>query len=190
MVEKTVTSVVDFFERLITDFSWRRLTFVTGLLLTVGISFFAYEFYTQSFRLARLDRETALLERVLALQGSAADIEDPDLLAALDGLKGRVRAAMQAGPGAALAVSPRVAKGLYTLLPWAFLAALVLLSTPGGRANAMVGMLVIAAPLAIINANLPDFGPLWLNRWLVPWAEVVVVVVFILLWQRSTQKTA
>ena len=190
MAEKTVSSVVDFFERLITDFSWRRLTLVAGLLITVGVFFFTYELYTQSFRLTRLDRETALLERVLTLQRSVAGVEDPELLAALEGLKERVRAAMQAGSTTTVVVSPRVAKALYTLFPWAFLAALVLLSPAGGRGNAIAGMLVVAVPLAILNTNLPDFQPWWLNYWVIPWGEVVVVVVFILLWQRRNQKAA
>lgn len=44
--EKTVSSLVQFFEKLITDFSWRRLAFVAGFLGLVGTAFFIFEVYT------------------------------------------------------------------------------------------------------------------------------------------------
>jgi hypothetical protein len=66
--EKAVGSIIQFFEKLITDFSWRRLGFVFGFLAFVGVALFIYESYTHSFTLARLNREVELLEKVMALE--------------------------------------------------------------------------------------------------------------------------
>lgn len=52
--EKTVYSIVQFFEKLITDFSWPRLSFFAVFLAIVVRAFVVYEKYTGSSSLPGL----------------------------------------------------------------------------------------------------------------------------------------
>lgn len=182
--ERTVGSFVQFFERLITDFSWRRLGFVAGFLALIGISLIIFELYTQSFKLARLDREAALLERMVALDEMSAAVDDAEITAALSGLKGRIRA-LTAPRATGTALSPQASQALYTALPWSLMALLMLASGGQGARSGIAGMLMVAIPLVVLNMNLPIFDRRWINYWLVPWGEFVLVMALILRWQRK-----
>ena len=71
----------------VTDFTWRRLGFVTGMILLTGSFVFVFELYTQTFRLNRLDREAALLERLITVEKSIQNSTDVNARATLDSLQ-------------------------------------------------------------------------------------------------------
>jgi hypothetical protein len=186
-MEKNVGSFVDFFERLITDFSWRRLGLIAAFLVMVGAGLAVYELYTQSFKLQRLDREAALIERVLALDKAAQATTDAQIRASLDSLKSRVKELDAPEPGGPL-LNRAWMKAMYTALPWVALVLIMMLSPGGGVATAAAGTALVAVPLIVLNANLPDFDPLWVNHWLIPWGELAVVLILIMLWQGRKKK--
>ncbi len=187
--DKAVGSFIQFFEKLITDFTWRRFAFVAGFIILIGLIFFVYEFYTRSFMLARLDRETALLEKIITLEESSSNIDDPNLVASLSSLKTRLRILMQSQRDASIPLGMQ--RVMYTLIPWLAMAFFITLAGGSdGRGTAIAGMGLFALPFVIINANLPSFQSQWINNWLLPWAEIVVVVVFVMAWQRKKKRTS
>lgn len=119
------------------------------------------------------------MERIIGLEQAATEVDDPDLIAAVDGIKQRLRdiaeATASTGP-----VSPGAEKALFTALPWALICLLMVVAGGSGTAAGFVGMLIVAVPLIILNVNLPDFERAWINHWLIPWGEMVVVMVYIL----------
>jgi hypothetical protein len=181
--DKTVGSVVQFFEKLITDFSWRRLGFVAGLIVLVGSTLVVYEYYTQTLKLNRLNQETALLERVAALDRSLKGDADENLTASVESLKARLRHVGRQESGGTL-IPNALLKALYTAIPWVMMSILIIVSPGSGASAAILGMALFAIPLAVLNVNLPDFQPNWINRWLVPWGEAVFVILAILAWQK------
>ena len=62
-----MTDVLDLVAKTFAEFSWRRLAALLGLLLLAVILLAAYETYTSNFRLGRLERATAVLERLNTL---------------------------------------------------------------------------------------------------------------------------
>ncbi len=182
--DKAVGSLIQFFEKLITDFTWRRFGFVAGFVIIIGMIFVVYEFYTRSFMLARLDHETMLLTKIITLEESSSSITDPNLVTSLDSLKTRLRILMQSPKETIVPLA--VKKVIYTLIPWIAMAFLITLASGSdGRKAAIAGMGLFAIPLVILNANLPNFQPQWINNWLLPWAEAVVAIVFVITWQRK-----
>jgi hypothetical protein len=49
------------------------------------------------------------------------------------------------------------------------LSLLVLVSGWSGGRTAILGITMFAVPLIVLNVNLPDFQPQWINHWLIPW---------------------
>ncbi len=61
-------SIFKFLDKIVTDFSWRRLiTFITFFLI-LGVIFFLAESYTDYFSLNRLEKETFLLKEIATLK--------------------------------------------------------------------------------------------------------------------------
>ncbi len=181
--DKTVNSIVQFFEKLITEFSWPRLLFVAGLLITVVLALIVYEKVTGNFELTRLDREAAILERVLALQESAQDINDEDILASLNNLKLQLRGFMQPLPKGEMS-SLNTETLLYAIMPWSLVGIFLLISS-GRSFDSFVGLGVIATPVILLSVALPNFEPQWINHFLIPWGGCLIVVVLMVIWQRS-----
>ena len=79
---------------------------------------------------------------------------------------------------------------LYALLPWTLMCLVIIVAPGSGTGTAVVGVALFAIPLTLINMNLPQFQPRWINHWLIPWGEAVVVVVFAFWWQKRKKKAA
>ena len=60
-------SLFDLLAKVFGDFSWRRLFGLAGLLAALALGLSAFELYTSNFRLSRLERATAVLERLNSL---------------------------------------------------------------------------------------------------------------------------
>lgn len=184
--------IVAFFERLISDFSWRRLLFVLTLVGVTIAGLWMYETYTASFRLARMEKEISLLERLAALSERAPISKDPALRSVYTGLQGKLSSG--AASSESLAVfSPAAKKSLAAASAWFLLALLVFLAGRSGTAASgftgatAVGMVIFATPFVVLAAFLPTFEASWINYLLYPIGHVAVVVAVVLLWQRRRQ---
>src|SRR5712691_11680724 len=100
--------IVAFFERLISDFSWRRLLLVLSLLSITIFGLWVYESYTGSFQLARIDKEIALLERLAALSDQRQISGDPNLRSIYNDLQRKLSSS--AAPSDSLTVLSPAAK--------------------------------------------------------------------------------
>ncbi|MDX1982892.1 MAG: hypothetical protein SFV51_21660 [Bryobacteraceae bacterium] len=59
--------IVSFFEKLIENFTWKRLAFTVLLLAAIMGVVMAYEWYTGHLALNRVEKQIVLLERLIAL---------------------------------------------------------------------------------------------------------------------------
>ena len=111
----------------------------------------------------------------MVLEKSVQSSTDPNIAASLDSLKARLREVGRIQPEGT-PVSSSWQKAIYTTIPWTVLGVLILLAPGANTKTAILGMAVFAVPFTVVNFNLPDFQPTWINYWLIPWAEVLLVV--------------
>jgi hypothetical protein len=185
--------IVSFFDKLIENFSWRRLSFVVVLLLLTLLSLWLYESYTSSFLLQKIERQVALLERLAKVGAEVQALPNAGLVDAYKELQ------------AQLLRTAKPIEGDYVLLSWGkkviaaaaawLVFALLLLMAPqpqsqrgGGRTDMLLGVLILALPFVGLAAALPTFEASWINYYLYPVGHLAALVVVILWWQRNRQE--
>lgn len=188
-----IEQIISFFDKLVDNFTWRRLVFGLVGLALIGISAWAYEAYTQAFFLGRIERQIVLVEKLAALDGNKALVSQPDLQKSYVALQGQLLSTASNTPGE------------YELLPWAkkMLAAalawtvftMFLLLTPESYSAAknapgaiLFGIISVAAPFVALAAAMPTFDPPWVNYTLYPVGHLVFIVVLMKLWQYGQRK--
>ncbi|OFV97203.1 MAG: hypothetical protein A3H94_01935 [Acidobacteria bacterium RIFCSPLOWO2_02_FULL_60_20] len=181
--------IVEFFEKLITDFSWKRLWFVLTILVALLLGFWVYESYTAQFRLARIEKEVALLERLSKLLDGTDGLGNEPLKRTFDALTAELEGIVR-GSEAGDVLTSGMKKAIASALPWLILAILLLLSPGAFTKQVFLGMAVMAIPFIYLGARLPDFEASWINYWAYPIGHITLIVVVILLWQRRKQRSA
>ena len=71
--------IVTFFDKLVDQFTWRRLVLLAALLVIAGSTAWAYEQYTQQFKLARIEKQISLLEKLSAVAANETVKANPSL---------------------------------------------------------------------------------------------------------------
>lgn len=170
--------IFTFFEKLIDQFSWRRLIFAASLLLGAILCIVAFESYTGKFRLQRIERVITLVEHAERLGPLLNSRSQDNLSAALSNATAEL-AAFTENSTTAFSLDPRILKGLAGFAPWALLIILLPIFSPGDNKSAVAGILLIAIPFAILGGFLPDSSYRWVNYVLYPVAHFAIVVFFI-----------
>src|SRR3990167_4236914 len=153
--------IVEFFERLIENFSWRRLGLLVSLLVIAGMTLWTYETYTQSFRLGKIEKQVALLEHLSKLS-EPSTLQTPALRQIHQNLE-RQLADATSTVAAEYVLLPWAKKALAAASAWLALALLLALASKGTSASftfgfdTAIGMLFVALPFVVIGATLPTF---------------------------------
>jgi len=183
-------SVFQAFERLVTDFSWRRLLFWVLFVTVLGGSFMIFERYTGQFKLRKLERATALLERLETLRQHPSVFQDSALAATYRGIRDQLGDLLKPAD-LRPSVSPIVWRGMAAAAPWLLIA---LAFVPGlrrgeaGMGSAVVGVLIIGIVFAGIGVLLPDsFGELVLYV-VYPGGSFLGFLIVALGWQASRNR--
>lgn len=175
--------IVGFFDKLIDQFTWRRLVFLAALLVVCTAGIWAFETYTQSYKLARLERQIALLDK-LAMVSTKTEIKaDPDLQAVAVSLKKQLRDTDVTLP-ANFELMPWARKALATAAAWFVFGLFVLLvpntytRTQPETTSIFAGMTVVASPFIAFSIALPT-DP-WLNYAIYPIGHLFLLGVCLL----------
>lgn len=176
--------IVGFFDKLIDQFTWRRLVFLAALLVVCTAGIWAFEAYTQSYKLARLERQVALLEKLSMVSTQTEIKADPDLQAVAISLKKQLRDTDVTLP-ASFELLPWARKALATAAAWFVFGLFILLvpntytRTQPETASIFAGMTVVASPFIALSIALPT-DP-WLNYAIYPIGHLFLLG-FFLLW--------
>ena len=179
-------NIFGFFEKLVMNFTWTRLTFLISVLLLVVTGVATFEFYTNHFRLNKLEREAKVLEQLIEVAKKVEAIPETELSrATFERMLRQLDQELGQPPSLTTGSFPEVApKAIYAVLPWVILALLIVVTTSSGRTYALAGLAVIAIPLVILGANLPTFQEEWINNYAYPWGSMLLVIFGILYAQR------
>lgn len=175
-----IEPVVAFFDKLIDQFTWRRFVFVAVLCALSASVLWAYEAYTQHFKLVRIERQVDLLEKLAAVKLKTGPLQSPELRS--------IEEAIQLQ----LLDTTRTSSAEYELLPWAkkaiaaalawivfgFFVALIpnaYTLTEPATASVVAGMTVFATPFIAASILLPT-NP-WINYILYPIGHIFLVFV-------------
>jgi len=179
--------IFQFFEKLIDQFSWRRLIFASTLVLGTILCVVAFESYTGKFRLQRIDRVITLVEHANRLGPLLNTSSRGNLAIALSSATAEL-AAFTENDTTPFSLDPKILKGLAALAPWALFMVLLPIVSPGGNKSAVAGILIVAIPFAIIGGFLPDSRYSWLNYILYPIAHFAIIV-FLITYFHQRKKT-
>lgn len=170
--------IVGFFDKLIDQFTWRRLVFLAVLLTIFATGVWIFETYTQSFKLARVERQLALLEK-LATVSSRTDVRtSPDLQGIATSITKQLQDTDVSRP-ANFELLPWAKKALATAAVW-FVFALFILLIPNSytrtkpeTASVLAGITVFASPFIALAVAVPT-DP-WLNYAIYPIGHLFVL---------------
>jgi len=183
-----IEQILQTLEKLISEFSWRRLFFIIVVLLLFAITLYTFEWYSGYLRLSRIEKGTNLLDKLANLRENKIIQKDKELssiyesiIRDLDGFINK--------PTIGTTVPPLVWQGLAGAAPYLLLSFFFL---PGarrgdpGKKNALIGIIVFAFIFGGIGAILPAFQLSWINYIAYP-IGISVIFLFIL-WLIGTRK--
>lgn len=181
---------INIFEKLISEFTWKRLFFIAAALAIVVIAAVMYESYTNSFRLARLEKSSELIEKLVEMNEKMIDVDDELLLAAYAGLKRQLAESIGSSQEGKV-MNPRIVNGLFTLFPWVILSIIFIMVTSKGEGSTrdtLFGVSLLAVPIILVAMLVPTFEQQWINHWLLPWSSMIVLVVLITMWGKTKKR--
>lgn len=182
--------IIQFFERLVTQFSWGRLLLLISTLF-IGIGVLAwYESYTGRFRLGRIEHSTALLDKLTELGPKVKAASDDGLTKIHNALVADLKEYVS-DRGTPFSINRSLLKALAALFPWILLGAAVQLgSNTGGGGAAFAGMSVAAVPCITIAVFLPDYERSWINYLGYPFGSMLSMVALVTIWQSRKKRNA
>lgn len=175
--------IIGFFDKLIDQFTWRRLVFLAALLVVCTAGIWSFETYTQSYKLTRLERQVVLLEKLATVSTQAEIKADPDLQAVAVSLKKQLRDTDVTLP-ASFELLPWARKALATAAAWFVFGLFIVLipstytRTQPETASVFAGMTVVASPFIALAIALPT-NP-WLNYAIYPIGHLFLLGLFLL----------
>jgi hypothetical protein len=170
--------IVGFFDKLIDQFTWRRLVFLAVLVAVSSSCLWLFEAYTQSFKLGRIERQVALLEKLASVSGRAEVTASTDLRALSDSLTKQLRQTDITLP-TSYELLPWAKKALAAAAAWfAFGLFIALIPNTYTRtrpetASVVAGMTVAASPFIAIATVLPTEP--WINYALYPIGHIFLL---------------
>lgn len=188
-----IEPIISFFDKLVDNFTWRRLVLILVVLTFAGVSAWAYEAYTQTFRLGRIERQIVLVEKLAALDGNKALVSQPDLQKSYAALQRQLLSTASNIPEE-YELLPWAKKMLAAALAWTVFTMFLLLipesySTAKNAPGAILfGIISVAAPFVALAAAMPTLEPPWVNYTLYPVGHLVFIVVLMKLWQYKEQR--
>ncbi|EMI20528.1 membrane protein [Rhodopirellula maiorica SM1] len=168
--------IVQFFEKLVTEFTWRRLGFILALLFLAIICTTFYEMYTGHFRLGRIERAADLLTQLSEQAEQISESKSDDAKEVHKALLNDLAAYVSPEP-VQVSAPDWLWKAGAAAVPWLLLAIVFYFVTEDDFGNLLGGLLIVAIPIAFIGAVLPDFSRSWINYYGYPIGAMILVLV-------------
>jgi hypothetical protein len=184
--------IFDAFERLVTDFSRRRILLLLGFLAFIGVSIAVFEYYTAYFRMNRLDRAASLLKDLSELSQTPG-IQGSTVLATIrDSIAGQLRDVL-VQQASLPRLSPSLLGMLVAAAPWLLFALLFLSSMRRGDKSAVPGFygaLVCAVIFGLLSLLLPPGTGASIRFIIYPVGHFVLLAIVATWWQSRKQRAA
>lgn len=181
-----IDAIIQFFERLITQFSWRRLLFVLIIIFLFITAFVVYETYTNHFRFNKIEHETKLLNQLTELSKKVKEQNDDRLTNIFKTILQDLEMHVNYGYPA-FHLHPVLLKAMTAAFPWALILLLFLITGKTAR-ETFAGTIFFAIFFIIIGICLPNFSHSWINYLLYPFGHFALILMAIIIWQNRKKK--
>ena len=162
-----IEPIFNFFEKLITAFSWRRLVFIICLVSIAFIAVIVFEHYTGHFRLGRIKQASDSLEQLVDLKPKIVKSDDANLTETYNALNEDLNSYVSAAT-TPFNLPKGVLKVLAACVPWIILSLIFVAIGDDDLKSIMIGIIVIGAIFVIIAYFIPSSRYAWINYFLVP----------------------
>jgi len=181
-------AIVQFIERLITQFTWKRFFFALLIIFLFASLVFLFETYTGYFRLNKIDREVKLLMQLAELSKKTRE-ENNDKLTNLSNsvIKEYEVYVNNRFPVLAFNLHPAILKAVAAAFPWALMLLFFFISGPTQK-EALFGTLVIAVFFIGIGVALPSYEHSSINYFWYPIGHFLFIVLAVVIWQKRKKK--
>jgi len=177
--------IIQFTEKLIDQFSWRRLLFIVITIVLVISVLWIYETYTKHFIFNKIEQEIRLLNQVTDLSEKVKEQNNEKLTnilkAIIDELEIHINHHYPF-----FGFHRIILKLISAAIPWALMTLFFTLTK--ASKDAFWGIMLVAIPCIIIAICLPTFSHLWINYILYPIGHFVLIVIVIIIWQNRKKK--
>lgn len=170
--------IINFFEKLVDQFTWRRLIFVISVVVIVVIGLWVFESYTAHFKFQRIEKATTLLDKLIAQHATVGTNSTAAITDIHENLVRDLDATVNSH-----GYPDWYLKAFCAAVPWMLLAFLMGMASKLEH-NAVIGMLIFAIPIVIIGSFLPTFEHRWINYVGYPVIGCLVPTMLITKWQK------
>lgn len=152
-----IDPIVQFIEKLITQFSWRRLILVLIILFISVGSLVWFETYTGHFRFNKIENEIKLLDQLTDLSKKIKQENNDSLTNIFKTITHDFEMHInQPDISRLITIHPALLKAIATSIPWALLLLLLIL-TRTTQKEAFFGTIAVAIIFIIIGIALPTY---------------------------------
>lgn len=182
--------VVAFFERLVEQFSWRRLVLLVAVLGTIALGFWCYEAFTGQFRARRMQFSAEQLARLSDPELKKNTEQDPELQRAHQKMKEDLNHFLDESQ-LDMSLPEPLLKAVAAAAPWILMMILMVFITDRSQLRGGIGGAMIAAtPCVIVGMLLPTLGAMWVNYFVYPVVSFAILMTAALLWSRRRPRQA
>jgi len=180
--------VFTFIEKLIEQFSWKRLLFVISLLGLFMTGLIIFESYTGHFRLARIDKSADIIVKLNTLPPDISQQSKEILASATKGIAKDIDGFTN-GNSTPFSIHKDSLKVIAALVPWLIFAVLLSLAGGNGTAAALGAIILFALFSGLIGYFLPLFEREWINYVAYPFGFCFLMVWLVVMWQKKPALT-
>ena len=181
MSSSSVQSAFEFFEKLVSDFSWKRLLLVFAMVALAILAFVYYQQSSRSIVINRIGNEIELLERLSSLYDDPAIRADVHLESSYNSLKVRLAGLSGSSANEPVGVGYLAMFAIFAA-PWIVLTAIMFLVSDSrdGFGKVVGGVCILAIPSSLFGPLLPLFEPRWISYLAIPILVCLVLVLIVM----------
>ena len=177
--------LLQFFEKLVLEFSWRRLFLVFVIGAFALCAFTTFEWYTSYFRLGRLEKTTQLLKELRSLRSDATISNEDDLQRVYKIISAQLEET-SAPRSINLSSRSQFAKFLGGSILWLLFGFAYVTRVEGkNRAAGFVFALTVGVIVGLVGIFLPEFMWPWFNYLVYPILNFFLIFSFVTMLARS-----
>ncbi len=178
--------VFNFFDQLITKFTWGRLAFAIMIVFAALCSVLVYESYTGHFRLQRIERSTKLAKDLAEIATTISTTNNRKLAQAYEGACEDLREYVCDKP-IAFNMPNWLLRSIAAAFPWILFGIIARIADPSDYKKTLAGISILLIPAIATCIYIPDLNSPWINYLLIPFGLFFIGVAFAL-WYSKRQK--